>query len=377
MKSKTFIILSAVVLVLGGIAYFLFQEGAGTERDGRIGARLFAELPAEKIDMLKITSREGTVTVSIKADQWVVAERSDFPADFSKISSIVERISNLKVGRDLDASELNLGKLALHAPDKEGVPDETLGVRIEIAGGGKTIVDLLVGRERTAVSGSGGHYVLPAGSKTIHLVDQDLKYLDKKPEDWIRTGITDIDGMDVRQVMCRDGGPEGKTIYTITRPEKGQPPQLITPVSERQINPSKVDQLFDGLSSFEMVDVARSPQENGPAVEKRIEYHLYDGRIYTVQLVGPVEGYDDRYAIHVNVAYTDDPTAKTVEVSGTDEIPTQGAAGSVPEQIGMDPAGVKRENDDFGQWEFQVSQWSYNGFNTVLDDLLEKDEAKE
>jgi len=378
MKSKTLFILAAVVALLGGVAYWLYQEDGTTHGGAKMGARLFADLPMDQIDTLNVVSPEMTVTVSEKKGTWGVQQRFHYPADFPKVIRLVERIANLKSGRNLKATDANLTKLALHNPDDLEASADTRGVRIMLTGGGQTFADFLVGRERAAAAGSGGHYVFPVAGKTIHLVDQDLKYLEKQPAEWLRKEIVDIPGEAVRRIDCLVAGTNDTVVYTLERPQKGRVPEFLTPKAAAKLNASKAEQLFGALSSFEMIDVAQRSGQGAPPIESRLEYHLYDGRVYTVQPAGLVTGQDDQYAVRMTVHYSEKEAQRySAENAGATPQKVDSTLPQAKAPAVLDPATVGRENGHFEKWEFRISKWAYEGFITKPEELLEEEKQAE
>ena len=67
MKSKTFIILIVICVVLAGSAYFVLNNDVKESTDEKIGGKLFADLDLNAVAAVRIESAEGEVNLKIPA----------------------------------------------------------------------------------------------------------------------------------------------------------------------------------------------------------------------------------------------------------------------------------------------------------------------
>ncbi len=152
----------------------------------KMGENLFAELPVEDIAFITIKSDKDSVVLRKEDSAWIVENRVNYPANFSMIRDLVNKVKETKIGRSFKASDEILSNLSLHSPDKEGVEDEQKGIRITVEDNAKKVLaDMIIGGTRESSSGKGGHYVMLVKSPTIYLVDKNYRYMNKKPSDWI------------------------------------------------------------------------------------------------------------------------------------------------------------------------------------------------
>src|ERR1700758_3866974 len=87
----------AVVVALAGF-YFQNSQSAGW-RDTKTVRTILQHLPVNDITEIQIRSVPATVTLQKKTNEWVVVERSDYPADFTKIRDLVQMLWELKSGQ--------------------------------------------------------------------------------------------------------------------------------------------------------------------------------------------------------------------------------------------------------------------------------------
>ena len=58
----------------------------------------------------------ASVTLEKKGDEWRVAERDDYPADFEKIRDLIKTLWALKAGQEMQVGPSQFGRLKVFAP---------------------------------------------------------------------------------------------------------------------------------------------------------------------------------------------------------------------------------------------------------------------
>ena len=99
MNRKSFLVLLALVAVLGGIGLGLFWKDLGAWRnsDAKIGAKLFDKLAVNDITGIKLTDGKGSVSLVIKDKRWVVEQRNGYAANNQDIGDLLIKLTDLKV----------------------------------------------------------------------------------------------------------------------------------------------------------------------------------------------------------------------------------------------------------------------------------------
>src|SRR5271165_800274 len=116
MKKNHLLILLAVAAVVGvaGV-YFQISQYAGWN-DSKTDRTVFQNLAVNDISKIQIKSAPASVTLEKKGDQWGVAEREYYPADFSKIRDLIKMLWALKAGQEMQVGPSQFGRLKLIAP---------------------------------------------------------------------------------------------------------------------------------------------------------------------------------------------------------------------------------------------------------------------
>jgi len=305
MKSKTFILLLALCLILAVATYFVVNPDRTPEDPERTGEALLAGLPMGDVAQIAVTGPEASVTLKKGETVWTVENRYGFPADFSKLTDLADKLQEMKIGRSFAADEDTLNRLALRPPAAENAPADQQATQIVLADAtGKPLAEVLVGKAREATAGSGGHYVKPTDAETVYLVDKDFKILDTDPSAWLRKEILNVPPEEVARVRALN--PQGEVLYTLHRAEKGASPEFVNPPEGKPVIPSKVNSTFGVLSGFRIEDVADPAvpsDKTGFDPAPTLEYRLFDGTVYRLIPGNEVEGSENNFYFKAQATY--------------------------------------------------------------------------
>ena len=204
MKAKSFIILAVVCGVLALGAWLMLNPGAiSTAGKVRTGEKLLADLPVNDVAAIILGDSEKTGHLKKGESVWEVTDRFGYPADFKNIAEFAKKLVDMKIGRAFAADDDTRKRLALFKPDQADIDKESKGTHVLMTDkGGKVLLDMVIGKAREAVSGSGGHYVMPSGDKSVYLVDAEFSSLNVNPEKWLDKKLLDIKAEDVQKIVC-------------------------------------------------------------------------------------------------------------------------------------------------------------------------------
>jgi hypothetical protein len=345
MNSKTVLILFGVVALLAAVAAILLRPAGEDASQKPLGQKLLSDLPFEKIEKIRIISTSKTVTVEKKPGGWGVVEKSGYPADFSKISELVEKLRNLKVGRRFAADAQITDRLTLHPPSEGGAdPQKTATQLVLLDAENRPLADLLIGSARESERGFGGHYLMRTGQPTVLLVDKSFKYLSATPAEWLKREVVDLDAEEIESVTYRKGSDPGETVYRIRRPAKGAAWEFDGAGKDGAIDRGKADRLAEALSPLRAEDVV-SVDEAGANISfseaDRFVYSTFAGRAYTIDLGTPFAR-DEESFTHARLSESPAP-------------------------------GTAEEPDEFSGWIYVLSEWKAKDFIRERAQLLTTD----
>jgi len=376
MKAKTLVILLVILVLLAVAGGLLIRSQDANSPSGEMGRVLFEGLPVNDIAAIVVETPTEAASLKKRADFWIVEERFGYPADFSKLSDFVRRLRDIKVGRQFEAGKDVVSRLALRGPDDAEAQKGEKGTRIRMMDAeAKPLLDVVLGKTRTADPEKGppdGQYLRIAGQPQIYLIDQILSSFEVGPSQWLKKRPVEVDASEIRKIACL--GPDGATVrYAIKRPEKGKDFVWVAPPTDQKMKTSSVNRLASALSSLRIEDV--KPVSESPGLEKedvsaRLDYTLFDGRVYHVYPAGSCSA-TVPCRIRLEVARESPAEAAVGDASSAQ---TQ-EAGSVKTRAGgsAPPLELTRENEHLKPWIFIIPQWQHQAFLTDFEELLEKE----
>ncbi len=361
MKPKTFLILVCILGALSAAAFLVYRQEQSSRQAAPLGKKFFEELAVNEIASITIVKNAKTVRLKKGRDSWEVADRYGYPADFSKITDLVKKLKNAKVGRSFKATDEILTRLALHAPEAKNVPENKRGTQVVFKSAQeKPLANIIMGpdADRTDV-----YYLMHTGNPTIYLVDQSFRFLDENPTDWLAKEIVDINEKDIKKIVCYPPR-EDKAAYTIERPARDKDAALLAVPAGKKVEKFKIDQMLGVLSSLKIEDVAdpaNAPPDTGFSAQHRFEYHLFDGTVYTISPGANIKEGSDNHFLRLTVAHV----AAAVGDKGDAAEASQKAA-----------EAARERNRKLSAWTYVVSKWVFNTLLTRPEDFFEKTEKK-
>jgi hypothetical protein len=288
MNAKSFVIL-AIFLLVGAAAYFSSTAKNSINTSERIGSAIIPALQASLNDVseLQVSGANNQVLATLQrhANGWTVKQRSQYPADISKIRSALLSLAEAKIVEQKTSNPDLYSKLGV-----EGVEEnDAQGVKVMITYAGQSS-ELIIGKPGSQINKS--RYVRLANSDVSWLVDRkiDLKH---EPDYWLRKDILSIEPADVAAVtiLQQDGskleisnsGDEENTFEVVN---------LTDPAS--QVVEAELHQVTNALSSFQLLDVAEDAKVKNTEPTINVSYQLKSGVIVNV---AAYEVEKDRFAV--------------------------------------------------------------------------------
>jgi len=141
-KNHLLLLVAAAILVGLASIYFQISRSAGWN-ESRTDRRIFQNLAINDVRKIQIRSTAGTVTLEKKGDEWRVAERDDYPADFEKIRDLIKALWSLKAGQEMQVGPSQFGRLKVLPPGQ----GSDAGIEIDLKGEKEAnIASLIVGK---------------------------------------------------------------------------------------------------------------------------------------------------------------------------------------------------------------------------------------
>ncbi len=379
MRSRTLFLL---ILILAGLAvavtvlvYREARQGAGVT----LGQPLLRDLAVNKISLVSIRGPRGRAVDLKKGEKyWEVVQRYGYPADFSKITSLVRKISEMKVGNSFDATPEVSSRLGLVSPTDLNSKAEDQGILITLKDTeNNELAGIIIGKTHGHGGGTaamGGQYVRLAKGDTVYLVDKNFGYIEKDPKGWLDKELIKIQPDEIKKIYAVNSS--GRLIYSFERKDKGKKLLPVGPLKDKKLNNSEVRRLERGISFLSLLDVANpkiKPTSLGVYDTPYVVYELFNGIRYRIFPGKSRRNGEDEYHIKINVDYHRPSPAKHADLSNDKEKVHK-------EQNKPVPAEMKLKAQQLAQrlspWVFVVSRWNAGAFITDPEKLIEEKSEK-
>jgi len=306
-----FLLAAAVVVGLAGI-YFQISQYTGWN-DSKTDRTIFQNLAVNDITKIQILSAPAKVTLEKKGDVWGVAERADYPADFTKIRDLIKMLWGLKAGQEMQVGPSQLGRLHLVEPGQGGETGIEIGLKGEKE---QEIGSLIIGKSvdqtnATTGTGAAGRFIYnPAVKDRVYLVSESFFSVDPvSVGSWLdKTFITPGEVKEIDQAAWSNN-PGWKLIRKDSKADW----QLEDLQPGENLDKSFAESFSTFAPSF--MDVRQqsvSPDETGLKDPFQVTVKTFDGFTY-VFLLGK-EGPDKTRYLQLSVS-ADIPSTRTPDAS--------------------------------------------------------------
>ena len=199
MNKGVVIIFGFLALVMGaGAIVALRDQGASTlvAGDTKLGQPLLPQLKAADVARITIREPEASITLEKKNQRWVINERAGFPADLDKVTELVVKAIELKIGQAEGIGDKDRARMQLGAP---GAAEGAATAVQFAAADGKMLAELWIGKkyfksapegDAAKAQGDGRFVMLPSDTGRVVTVADPLKQATSSATDWIaREGV--------------------------------------------------------------------------------------------------------------------------------------------------------------------------------------------
>ncbi|RPI79020.1 MAG: DUF4340 domain-containing protein, partial [Desulfobacteraceae bacterium] len=371
MKTKTLAILLGILVILAGAGILLRQTLQSRARENNLGKPLLKEFSVERIAAIEIRTADTSILLAKQADRWVVENHYRFPADFEKITQMIRRLKEAKIGRDFTSTSEVLNRLALRDPQETGAAREQKAVRIELKDEkGVVLNKILIGKNKadTADGTSGqGQYMMLNRDPLVFLIDKDLTYLEKKPLAWLDQDLIQVDPDEIQTIRCLS--MDGKKLYyAFERAEKGKELALSGSKPTFKIDKSALKNLEQAVYSLRLEDVADPANPPQTTFSKRLDYRLFNGLTYSLY---PGDTCDkEQCHLILKVDYQEPPAKanKQIETDKNKATQTPALPDKSPEALRSEAQELHKK---LSAWIYVIPQVKHDALIPDLKGLLE------
>ncbi len=217
-RQRLVVLMAAALLAIVGAMYLSTERNL--PRDPH-GSALLPSLAGELDTVTSLNVRKGsatpTVTVQKQGEQWMVAERANYPADVTKVHKLLLALSDAKIREEKTSDPANYAIIGVEDPSQPGAT----GSEIELtAKDGK--LGVIVGKYAGQRS-----FVRRTGEKTSYSVEPGISF-EAEPRYWIDTRLLDIPGNKIQGMEFKPAAGAAYAVRQVqpadTKPAAGAKP---------------------------------------------------------------------------------------------------------------------------------------------------------
>ena len=291
MKPKQLLLLLALCVALGAVGLYVRHQQQTVFRTStvKMGEKLLGNFDPNTVAELRITSGSNVLSVAKKNDNWVVRQCNDYPANFSTVSELVQKLWQLKITEPVKVGPSRLAALNLVPPDKGS------GTLLELLGSsGSPVRTLLLGKEHMRSSPGGdspfgaggwpdGRYVMVGNDpKSAALINDALSNVETKPEQWLNKDFFKVEkARDIAVTF-----PVATNSWKLSRETESGDWKLAEAKTGEQLDSSKASGVSNPLSSPSFTDVAVGAKPEALGLDKPtvITIDTFDNFTYTLKV---------------------------------------------------------------------------------------------
>jgi Domain of unknown function (DUF4340) len=318
-KQKNLALLSIAILSMAILIWSQGQTGS-TDQKQLLLASLKENL--NLLEKVEIKSSAESVSLVRLEDGWGVSERHLYPADFAKLSKLLDALGRARLVEKKTSKPDNFAILEVRDVDIEGSKANLVsGIAPDYG------FSVLIGK---SAGSRDGQFVRRQDEEQVWLTDESFEP-GGSVISWLDPVIINIDSERVVRVEQFDAS--GDIRLSAERVEGEDNVVLRNLPEDRRLRyPSVANELMRSLVNVRLTDVVPHQPENWQA-SSRSEYSLADGGKVTVNAVE----LNDKKWLHV--------TTKSLS--------------------------EEKKIEQLGKWDFEVTDYVFDDFVKQLDDLLE------
>ena len=269
MKLKNLLIVVVLLAAVSAVVFVVQRPAAPTKADPRVGQSLFQGVVIDQATKLNLTDQAKTVSLVRQSDgSWQVASYYNLPADFSKLSTFVNSLTEAKIQRLVTSNPERLARL------------EFKDTKVELSGAaGKELWSVTFGKNAE----TSGRYVRFGNEQKAYLANFS-GWLDADSKNWANRQILDVKPEEIASVEIpfADGGP-----VKVSRAKKDDAwISDKTPTGEK-VSAAKISSLLGTTGNLQFTDTTDPTDANAVAAkthERVFKLTTFDGKTYTVAM---------------------------------------------------------------------------------------------
>jgi hypothetical protein len=212
-RQRLIALMIAALVAISGALYLSTQRNL--PRDVH-GTALWPALAGELDTVTSLSILKGgstpSVTLQKQGQEWTVAERANYPADVSKLRTLLLALSDTRIREEKTSNPASYSIIGVEDATKPGAT----GAQIDLtAKDGKHSV--IVGK-----SVAGGNFVRRAGESTSYVVEPGITF-EAEPRYWIDTRLLDVASDKIQSIEFKPATGPAYSVRRVVEPSAKAP----------------------------------------------------------------------------------------------------------------------------------------------------------
>lgn len=269
MKLRTLVIVVAILALASGAVFFLRRPTSPPSADVRIGKPLVDSAMIEKTAKIQVSDQGKSVSLARQPDgTWIVGDYFGLPADFTKLSRLVDELTQAKVERLVTANAERIAGLEFK---------DTQLAFADVSGNAQLTLTL----GKTAQSG--GRFIRFGDEQKAYLAPINA-WIDAEPRNWANTQLLNLKPDEVAKVEISFPA-DGNATIVASRAKKEDAFAAEKSAEGKSLKSDKVSGIVSSLSSLRFSDTADLGDPNVAAARENsrtIKLTTFDGKTVTI-----------------------------------------------------------------------------------------------
>jgi hypothetical protein len=307
MSKKQLVILVAVLVVLGALLLLTRKSDQASwsakSATPSGSEKILADSDINKVSKIVISSGKDSAELARKDGSWKIPAKSDYAADFDKISSFLKKFFDMKIVQAIQVDSSKLARFELD-PESSGKGGAT---KIEFFDDtGKKTASFLLGKKHFSkdenspylqyMPDSGfpdGRYIMDEGKKgKVLVVGETMDDASADPVSWLDKAFCELD----KVKSIEKSGAKAEENWKVGKKAEADSFVIDGAKEGESLDPSKVSSLGSLFKYISLKDVKPLTPEFKP--ETTVKLDTFDGFKYTVA-IAPKEGDSDAFWVNV------------------------------------------------------------------------------
>lgn len=362
--------LAAILLIVLGL---VFQAPTQHSDEQTVAANLVLPGLADALnDVAEVAVRDssGSCTLAREGETWVLREKSDYPADMSKVRQLLIAAAELTL-LDAKTSDPELyHRLGVQDREVEGAVSSLIEIQ---SSAGEDLGRLLVGKRRSG-GGDPAYYVRRVGEAQSWLAAGNLM-LRAQPEHWLDRAILEVKADRVREVETKHSDGERLVVAKADKTARRFDVQKVP--KGRELRYATIgDGNGRALERLTMDDVQPAADVAIPDEVSVSTFRTFDGLVVEVRAWSA----DEKKWASFAVGFDERVVAEQPEIESAEDDTTEVEPPAFePELLSADEARAEAEelSTRLSPWVFSIPSYAHDRFSKRMDDMLKELESED